>query len=186
MRPRALAKSGPPIPSVSERPNEVSIRELRESDNLDDLTGLLHRAYARLADMNLKFVATWQDTSITRKRIARSTCFVAVMGGRIIGTVCFHSPDSRIGSPWMDRPDVAHVGQLAVEPDYQNRGIGRRLMVHCENYARQLGAAHIALDTAEPAVHLIDWYRRQGYRIVEKADWDVTNYKSVVMSKPLK
>ncbi|MBW1796697.1 MAG: GNAT family N-acetyltransferase, partial [Deltaproteobacteria bacterium] len=45
------------------------------------------------------------------------------------------------------------------------------------------GASELALDTAEQATHLINWYERLGYRFIEYVDWDVTNYRSVIMSK---
>ena len=83
----------------------------------------------------------------------------------------------------MEQAHVAHIGQLAVEPELWGKGIGTRLFMHAEAFARQDGAAEIALDTAESAVHLIAWYERMGYRFVEYVDWDITNYRSVVMSK---
>ncbi len=47
------------------------------------------------------------------------------------------------------------------------------------------GAAEIALDTAVPAAHLIALYERRDYRIVDRYDWDETNYESVIMSRPV-
>jgi hypothetical protein len=43
----------------------------------------------------------------------------------------------------------------------------------------------MALDTAEPAAHLIAFYNRLGYRFIEHAQWRMTNYRSVIMSKTL-
>jgi GNAT superfamily N-acetyltransferase len=80
---------------------------------------------------------------------------------------------------------VAVVSQFAVEPGFQGRGIGGRLLDHAEARARHLGAAQVALDTAEGAAHLIRLYAARGYRHVGTVRWDVTNYKSVVMSKGL-
>jgi GNAT superfamily N-acetyltransferase len=163
----------------------VLIRPLCESDSLDELTELLHRSYKVLADMGLEFLATWQDVETTRKRITNGTCFVAVKGDRIIGTITFKMPHGGHGVAWLDRPDVGHIGQMAVEPECQNRGIGARLMKHAEDYARSQGLAELALDTSEQADHLISWYRHLGYRCVDYVRWDVTNYRSVVMSKTL-
>ncbi|TPW03380.1 MAG: hypothetical protein FD129_3057, partial [bacterium] len=39
---------------------EPILRPFGANDSISELTGLLHRAYARLAAMGLKFVATWQ------------------------------------------------------------------------------------------------------------------------------
>jgi GNAT superfamily N-acetyltransferase len=63
--------------------------------------------------------------------------------------------------------------------------LGRVLMAQAEEAAVALGAAEVAIDTSEHAHHLIQWYERLGYRLVGDADWDVTNYRSVVLSKTL-
>jgi len=44
----------------------------------------------------------------------------------------------------------------------------------------------VAVDTAEGAAHLITFYRARGYRQVAYAQWDHTNYRSVILSKRLK
>jgi len=161
------------------------IRPLSQSDSLQQLTDLLHRAYKTLADMGLRYLATHQSEEITRQRIARGTCFLAILGDRWIGTITYHPRGIARGSPWYDRPEVAKISQMAVEPEYQRRGIGRRLMDHVEEFARTDGAQELAMDTAETARHLTEWYTRRGYRFIEYCQWNVTNYRSVVMSKRL-
>ena len=166
-------------------PEKVSIRRLKDSDSLEELTELLHRAYKVLADMGLRFLATHQDVSVTRDRIRQGACFVAEANGQVVGTITYHDPGHVKGSSWMERKEVAHLNQLAVEPEFRGCGIATRLIEHAENFARSRGVTEIALDTAEPAVQLISWYTRLGYRFVEYTDWEVTNYRSVVMSKSL-
>jgi GNAT superfamily N-acetyltransferase len=166
--------------------DEVRIRPLGSGDSIEALTDLLHRAYAALAAMGFRYVATYQDAGITRARIAKGECHVALLGGSVVGTVLLIPPGG--GSPkcaWYTRPDVAVVSQFAVEPSFQGQGIGRRLLDHAEARALALGAAHVALDTAEGARHLIELYLARGYRHVGTVQWDVTNYRSVVMSKSL-
>ena len=164
---------------------DITIREFQKSDSLDELTDLLHRSYKILADMNLKYVATYQDVSITKKRINKGVCFVAVNNEKIIGTVTYYSPENSVGSLWLEKEGVAHFGQLGVEPDYRNKGIGSLLISHVEKFAQKQGVSELALDTAEPAKHLIDWYEKLGYRFIEHCQWKMTNYRSVIMSKKL-
>jgi GNAT superfamily N-acetyltransferase len=163
----------------------VLIRRLCDDDSVRDLTLMLHRAYSQLADMGLQYVATHQDEQVTKSRITSGRCFVAALKESLVGTVVYHPPCYRGHSPWLDREDVAHFGQLAVDPPYQRDGIGQMLVDVVEAEALRDGAKEIALDTAEPALHLIDWYGRLGYRTVERTDWDETNYTSVIMSKTL-
>jgi predicted N-acetyltransferase YhbS len=165
--------------------NEISIRPWQRTDSAAELTELLHRAYARLAGMGLRFWATHQSAEATEKRIAEGECFVAVADGVICGTIVFRAAAATKGSPWYDRPEVASFAQFAVEPGLQSNGLGRRLIAHVEAHAAASGARELALDTAEPALHLVEWYTRLGYRFIEHAQWQHTNYRSVVLSKTL-
>jgi GNAT superfamily N-acetyltransferase len=163
--------------------DHILIRPLREDDSVEELTELLHRAYKVLADMGLKFLATHQTVDITRTRISKGTCYVAELDGRIVGTICYRTPSQTKGTPHYDRPDVAYIGQMAVEPALQGQGIATKLMRHVEELARADGALELAFDTSEQATHLIEWYERLGYRAVGHVQWDVTNYRSVIFSK---
>ena len=165
--------------------DRVIIRPLSDTDSLEELTELLHRAYAHLANLGLKFVATYQDVDVTRKRIAKGICLIAELDGRMVGTITFYPREIGKPTPWMSRSNVAVIGQMGVEPRLQRQGIATKLMLAAEDCARVDGAAELALDTAEPATHLIQWYTRLGYRFIEYMQWDVTNYRSVVMSKRL-
>jgi GNAT superfamily N-acetyltransferase len=161
------------------------LRRFGANDSYEELTTLLHRAYAELAEMGLRFHATFQAPDVTRKRAERGECWIAEIEGRVIGTITFYPCDRTDGCPWYDRPGVASTGQLGVDPDYRRRGIGARLMDLVEERARATGAGEIALDTSEGAKHLIALYERRGYRFIEHAQWSVTNYRSVILSKSL-
>ncbi|WP_226893386.1 GNAT family N-acetyltransferase [Nisaea sediminum] len=167
------------------KPDAIVIRPLAETDSISDLTSLLHRAYGQLARMGLRYMATHQGEDVTRQRAAEGTCLVALSDGKIVGTIIVKDATQTKGCAWYDRPGIASIGQFAVEPDLQAKGLGRRLMDEAEKRAAASGAAEIALDTAEPAAHLVEWYGRIGYRFVEYMQWDHTNYRSVIMSKPL-
>jgi predicted N-acetyltransferase YhbS len=165
----------------------ISIRGFVPDDGVEALTEFLHRAYAALGAQGWNYTAVDQTVEVTSKRLAEGTCLVAVDGdGRVVGTVMYNPAQiSYTGSPWLCRPDVAHLGQFAVEPSLQRSGIGARLMAAVEDLARADGAREIALDTAEPAVHLVEWYARCGYRFIEYAQWRGKRYRSVIMSKVL-
>ena len=171
--------------SESEVATDPQIRRLNADDNLTELTALLHRAYAGLAAMGLNFVATYQDVQTTQSRIEGAECYVAEIDGRVVGTITFRDCARTGGCDWYDRPDVASFGQFGVEPSLQGHGIGSALLAFVELRAKELGASEVALDTAEPAKHLLDYYSRHGYRIVDRVKWDVVNYSSVIMTKRL-
>ena len=163
----------------------MTIRLLTAGDDLTYLTGLLHRAYGALAERGMRFLGSHQDPATTARRVARGECALAEIGGKLVGTILFRPVGSGKGTPWYLRPDVATLGQFAVEPGWQRRGIGSALMDWVERRARETGAGELALDTAEPAEELIRFYARRGFRFVEFVRWEVCNYRSVVMSKSL-
>jgi len=153
---------------------------------VDELTNLLHASYKRLADMGLKFVATYQTTDYTKSFIEnKGECFIVVDENKIIGTVVYltHLDDSN--PEWYKKDFVAHFGKFAVHPDYQNKGIGGMLMDFIEEYALSKNKIELALDTSEKALHLIEYYEKRGYRFIEYHQWGVVNYRSVIMSKEL-
>lgn len=162
-----------------------AIRQLLPSDSITDLTALLHKAYGRLARMGLRYMATHQSEAVTRERVSQGTCLVALIDGGIAGTILSRNREQTRGCPWYDRPEVASLAQFAVDPALQARGIGLHLLEAVEALAMANGALEIALDTAEPATHLVDWYGRLGYRFVDHAQWSHTNYRSVILSKAL-
>ena len=181
-----MARYGRCTEATSPSANAAQIRPLEDSDSITDLTDLLHRAYKPLLDMGLRYWATHQTEADTRKRISGGTCLVAVKDGRVIGTVSYRRRASWDGSPWIERPEVATVGQFAVEPDLQKKGIGSALMFEVEKLAASEGATELALSTAEPATHLIAYYTKRGYRFIEHTDATLPQgYRSVILSKAL-
>ena len=164
-------------------PDGIEVRPLSPADSIPELTRLLHRPYARLAAMGLRYMATHQSEEVTQERTGQGECYVAVANRMLVGTIMFKPADRTGGSPWLDRLEVASLGQFAVAPHVQALGLGVRLMDLVEARAAATGAAEIALDTAEPAMHLVAWYARRSYRLIEYAQWGHTNYRSVIMSK---
>ena len=164
----------------------ITIRDWARSDSIVEVTELLHDAYRPLGDMGLNYTAVDQPADTTRRRIERGRCVVAERDGRIVGTVTWYAPRTLGHCSWYERPGVAVFGQFAVSSREQGAGIGSMLIAEVERRTRMEDADELALDTAEPARHLIDYYRRRGYRQVEIAQWEGKTYRSVIMSKGLR
>ena len=165
--------------------DKVVIRPLHPEDSLEEMTELLHRAYKSLADMGLRYFATHQTVAQTKSRVESGECFVAEIDGTMIGTITLYTVPGKESAAWYHREDTGWFGQFGIEPTWQGKGLGNLMMGDIEERARAKGLAELALDTSEKATHLIGWYERHGWRIVEEIDWSVTNYRSVVMSKRL-
>ena len=116
---------------------ELEIRPFDPArDDLGELTRLIRRAYASLAAMGLRYVGTWQDEEVTASRIEGAECYLAFVDQQLVGTVTLHRYEE--GIPFYERDDVASFGQLCVEPEWQGRGIGGRLVDLVEARARRV------------------------------------------------
>ncbi|GAA1942941.1 GNAT family N-acetyltransferase [Kitasatospora viridis] len=151
---------------------------------MEQLTGLLHRAYADHATAGRVFFASYQSTQDTAYRLGKGECWVAFRGDAMVGTVTVADPFvAPAGYP-------APVGsgsfwQLAVEPSQRGTGLGQRLLTLAEERIAALGCGQVVIDTSSQATELVGWYRRRGYLPVGTWRWDVTNYESVVLVKDL-
>lgn len=163
--------------------SHVHIRPLAPTDSFDELTALLHAAYARLAALGFNYTAVDQSVDVTRSRAASGECYVATHADALVGTILFRRNPRGCG--WYEQDHVAGVGQFAVLPAWQGKQIGHALMKLAEERAVACGATELAIDTSEGAAHLIAWYARRGYRVVDHAQWEGKTYRSVILSKPL-
>lgn len=164
---------------------KVTIRRLNASDSIHEVTFLLHRAYKELADMGIHNPCATQDVQTTRQRIEKGECWVAILGGRIVGTIVFVDAKRTRGCWWYNRPGVAHWYQFAVDPDFQRLGIGSMLLHTAEQRAVETGALELAGTTAVRAKHLIAMYRRKGFNVVGYLGWLSRNYSMIIISKYL-
>ena len=159
------------------------VREFSPDDSLQALTDMLHRAYSALGKMGLNYTAVDQSVEITADRIRYGHCFVTIEGMTLVGTITVNPTHQQSDCAHFRASGVASANQLAVEPALQSRGIGSALLHHAESWAFAQGFKELALDTAEPAVYLVEFYRRRGYRLVERVQWPGKTYRSVVLSK---
>lgn len=170
---------------IETRKGPVHARLLQDGDSFEELTALLHRSYSVLAKLGLRYLATHQDVETTRDRCLSGETYLGLHEGTIVSTVTLRPPGGA-DSGYYGNPGVASFGQFGVDLPFQKSGLGAGMMRLIEDRARELGAAELACDTAQPAKHLVKWYESMGYRIVEEADWrPTTNYKSWILSKYL-
>ncbi len=79
------------------------------------------------------------------------------------------------------RTDHLFVDNVAVHPDWQGRGLGRRLMAFAEGFARSLGLSAVRMYTHARMTENIDFYRRLGFSVTERRHED--GYDRVYMAK---
>ena len=182
---RVAMKRPVPITYVHRGMGNIVLRRFDPArDSFDALTTMLHRAFARLGAMGLNCTCVDQSAAVTRSRATRGDCYVAVCDGRIVGTMTLYAPDRESPCELYCRDDIASLRQFGVEPAWQARGIGTLLLAFADHWAATRGYAELALDTPQPAAHLVAFYRGHGFRIVDFMRFDGKRYDSAILSKP--
>ncbi|WP_081990080.1 MULTISPECIES: GNAT family N-acetyltransferase [Burkholderia] len=152
-------------------------------DSYEELTALLHRAFARLGQMGLNCPCVDQPAAVTRQRALAGECFVAVCNGHLVATMTLHTRDLSSPCELYRRANVATLRQFGVDPVWQGRGIGCSMLAFAAHWAAARGYRRLALDTPQPAAHLVEFYTRQGFRIVDVMHFSGKGYDSAILSK---
>jgi GNAT superfamily N-acetyltransferase len=74
-------------------------------------------------------------------------------GPRLIGSVYVRAAGTR-----------GYFGPVAVDPDHQRRGLGRRLVLAAEDYCRVRGCDRMDMDIVDVRAELTGFYQQLGYR----------------------
>jgi GNAT superfamily N-acetyltransferase len=83
----------------------------------------------------------------------------------------------------LPKPDHLLLDNIAVRPDRQGRGLGRRLIAFAEDEARRLGHAELRLYTHQKMTENIALYARLGF--IETGRGQEAGYDRVFMTKRL-
>lgn len=129
------------------------------------LTACIDAAYAEHAERISDLPAVSEDMS---GEIARHQVWVAVIAGTVAGGLVLVPEDG-----------LMRLANVAVDPGYQGIGLGRALIAHAEEQAREQGFAEMRLTTHALMSANIGLYRRLGWQEVERRG------NAVVMRRPI-
>jgi GNAT superfamily N-acetyltransferase len=62
------------------------------------------------------------------------------------------------------KANALYLSTLAVAPEAQGHGVGRQLLAHAVEYARQHGCTRINISVLSARPELLAWYERHGYQ----------------------
>jgi len=79
--------------------------------------------------------------------------------------------------------DHVQLENVAVFGQYQGKGIGKKLIAYCEEFARQNGYSNVQLYTNEKMTENLDVYPRLGYK--ETGRWTEDGFNRVFFKKEI-
>ncbi|TQN64616.1 IAA acetyltransferase [Colletotrichum shisoi] len=81
---------------------------------------------------------------------------------------------------------LARFAMLSVDPTRQRGGVGRRLLAHAEEHARQWGVDTFGLNALSSRASLLEWYGRCGYiKTGETSPFPVDRFPQLDLPKDL-
>ncbi len=141
-------------------PDGMAVR-LAGSGDAAMIAGLVNRAY-RPSPSN----AGWTHESALVDGDRTSPEQISAMLGRAQSSLLVLLADAwLLGCVYIQcEEDWAHIGMLAVDPDVQLGGLGKRLLAEAERHAREcIGARTFVLTVVCARVELVRFYLRRGY-----------------------
>jgi len=119
----------------------------------EDLLALLQRAFAAMEHRIEPPSSLYPlDAAALAEKSHAEILMIAEQDGELVGCVFART-----------EPESVYLSKLAVDPDRQGRGIGRRLMEEAEDLARDLGRRVLELDTRIELVENHQIFAALGY-----------------------
>lgn len=94
---------------------------------------------------------------LVRSYLEKGICYIATKEEEVIGVI--------LSMP--TRESTVEIMNIAVKEEYQNKGIGKRLILHAVNEIKKTSATTIEIGTGNPGVVQMLLYQKCGFRIVE-------------------
>ena len=125
----------------------------------EEITDLLHRAFAEHAANGLHYSACDQSVDVTRQRAENAICLVALLDGKLVGTglISFMQRHGR---------NIGYLSQLGILPEAKGHGIGTKLKEALMNICQQRSVDAIYCNTSEKAREVVKFYSKSGWQEV--------------------
>lgn len=141
----------------------------------EDLTPILEITKNCAVKMDAMGIYQWNENYPNRNAfiddIKNNELLVFSKGALLVGCIalCTKMDDVYKDVKWLTK-DVKslYVHRLAVDPQFQKKGIGKKLMDYAEDFAKKNNFISIRLDTFSKNKNNMRFYERRGYKRLEK------------------
>lgn len=141
----------------------------------EDLTPILEITKNCAVKMDAMGIYQWNENYPNRNAfiddIKNNELLVFTKGDLLVGCIalCTKMDDVYKNVKWLTK-DVKnlYIHRLAVDPQFQKKGIGKKLMDYAEDFAKKNNFISIRLDTFSKNKNNMRFYERRGYKRLEK------------------
>lgn len=144
-------------------------------EDINEIDCLIRKA---IEHMEHQGIHQWDEVYPTREDflydIDMNTLYVAVEDDKIIAVYVINQDcdDEYYDWEWKNPDDSAClIHRLCVSPDFQNRGIGSKVLAHIEEQVKSMGYLSIRLDVFSENPYALKLYEKYGYEKRGHADW---------------
>jgi len=148
---------------------------LATKSDLDEICILIEKAIDRMEQQG---IYQWDEIYPTRKDfledINKNTLYVAVEDSRIAAIYVINQEcNEEYNECQWNNPDESAciIHRLCVLPDFQNKGIGSKVLTHIEEQIKNMGFSSVRLDVFSENPYAIRLYEKNGYEKRGYADW---------------
>ena len=157
--------------------NDIVVRDARR-DDFEPIRSVIAAANEEFRPLvpGAFFRAYLASALDVEGRLDGGVPIVIERGGQIVGSVTFFrdAHDEGMGPSFPSR--TAGLRATAVHPMFRGAGLGSRLVAECIARSRAVGAAQLALHTAEFMRGAIAMYERAGFRRAPEFDFLATDF----------
>ena len=141
----------------------------------EDLITILDITKNCAVKMDAMGIYQWNENYPNRNAfiddIKNNELLVFTKGALLVGCIalCTKMDDVYKNVKWLTK-DVKnlYIHRLAVDPQFQKKGIGKKLMDYAEDFAKKNNFISVRLDTFSKNKNNMRFYERRGYKRLEK------------------
>jgi len=112
-----------------------------------------------LLDLNIRLKEEWFDCT---------SFFIAEYGSLLIGSIWIKIHSLNKSSLAQSSNQIGEIYQIAVDPDFQGQGLGRKMIICAENYLISKGLKNLILYVDESNSSALKFYSRIGFKTFNK------------------
>lgn len=145
---------------------------------IEDVSSIVCLIQAAIKKMDESGIHQWDELYPTAEDfsedIKKGNLYVAVDNDKIAAlyVISGESDEEYNYADWKYPNDTAYIlHRFCISPEYQNKGLGKQILLKIENQIKKMGYKSVRLDVFTENPYAQKLYRHNGYEVRGFADW---------------